>query len=85
MYAGATRTVVNATSGSNTYVWDQITGIDVEGFSSGTNYTMHTLVIATNIWQSQVPEFNNTIIGSITIIGVIAVVTLAVVLTRKRR
>ena len=44
MYAGATRTVVNATSGSNTYVWDQTTGIDVEGFSSGTNYTMHTLV-----------------------------------------
>jgi len=84
-YAGATRTVVNATSGNNTYVWDQTTGIDVEGFSSGTNYTMHTLVVATNIWQSQVPEFNTTIIGSITFFGAIAVVTVAVVLTRKRK
>ena len=83
-YAGAARTDINATNGSNTYVWDQATGVDVEGFSSGTNYTMHTLANATNIWQSQVPEFNMTAIGSLAIIGTVAIVTATVVLTRKR-
>jgi hypothetical protein len=84
-YAGTSRTVINATSGSNAYIWDQATGIDVEGFSSGANYTMHTLANATNIWQAQVPEFNSTILGSITIIGAIATVTSAIVITRKRK
>jgi hypothetical protein len=84
-YAGATRTVINATSGSNTYVWDQATGIDVEGFSTGTGYTMHTLANATNIWQS-IPEFNTTtIIGSAAVVGLVAVVTASVVLIRKRK
>ena len=85
-YAGATRTIINATSGGNTYVWDQATGVDVEGFSTGTGYTMHTLANATNIWQSQVPEFNaTTLIAPLAIVGAVAVVTATVVLTRKRK
>lgn len=82
---GATRTVVNATSGSNTYVWDQATGIDVEGFSTGASYTMHTLANATNMWPTQVPEFNTTVIGSIIVIGAVAIVTAAAIVTRKRK
>jgi hypothetical protein len=84
-YVGATRTVVNATSGSNTYVWDQATGIDVEGFSTGASYTMHTLANATNMWPTQVPEFSTTAIGSIIVIGAVAIVTAAVAITRKRK
>jgi hypothetical protein len=86
IYGGATRTVINATSGSNTYVWDQVTGVDVEGFSSGEGYTMHTLVSGTNIWQSQVPEFNVSLIGSLAIIGAIVVVSAtAIVIHQKKK
>jgi len=86
IYGGATRTVINATSGSNTYVWDQATGVDVEGFSSGESYTMHTLVSGTNIWQSQVPEFNASLIGSLTIIGaIVAVSAITIVIHQKKK
>jgi hypothetical protein len=85
IYGGAMRTVINATSGNNTYVWDQATGIDVEGFSSGEGYIMHTLVSATNIWPSQVPEFNASIVGSVAIIGAIATVSAAAVVIRKKK
>ena len=86
IYGGATRTVINATSGSNTYVWDQVTGVDVEGFSSGEGYTMHTLVSGTNIWQSQVPEFNVSIVGSLIIIGaIVAVSAMTIVIHQKKK
>jgi hypothetical protein len=86
IYGGATRTVINATSGSNTYVWDQVTGVDVEGFSTGEGYTMHTLVSGTNMWQSQVPEFNTSLIGSMTAFGaIVAVSILAIVICQKKQ
>jgi hypothetical protein len=85
IYGGATRTVINATSGSNTYVWDQVTGVDVEGFSSGEGYTMHTLASGTNIWQSQVPEFNVSQIGSLVIIGAIIAVSVTVIVIHQKK
>ena len=51
VYAGATRTVIYATSGNNTYVWDQATGVSVEGNSQTSDYSMHSIVAATNMWQ----------------------------------
>jgi hypothetical protein len=50
-YAGAQRTVVSATVGNNTYVWDQATGVSVEGTSQTSEYTIHTEISATNMWQ----------------------------------
>ena len=85
IYGGDTRTVVNATSGSNTYVWDQATGVDVEGFSNGEGYTMHTLASATNIWQSQIPEFNATVFGSVTVIGAIISISAVAIVVRNRK
>jgi len=86
IYGGATRTVINATSGSSTYVWDQVTGVDVEGFSSGEGYSMHTLVSGTNIWQSQVPELNVSLIGSLTIVGAMGIVSaIAIVIHQKKK
>ena len=77
-YAGATRTVVNATSGDNTYVWDQATGISVEGISVGSDYTMHSLANATNIWQSQIPELSTTIVSLLVIGGIIIIIAVEV-------
>jgi hypothetical protein len=84
-YAGATRTVINATSGSNTYIWDQATGVSVEGLTVASNYTMQSLANATNMWQSQVPEFGSTIITSLATAGVIVIVTATVIMARRRR
>ena len=51
IYAGATRTVVSASTSQNTYVWDQATGVSLEGTSEQPDYSMHTIVEDTNMWQ----------------------------------
>ena len=51
IYAGATRTVVFASTSHNTYVWDQATGVSLEGTSKQPDYSMHTIVEDTNMWQ----------------------------------
>ena len=83
-YAGATRTVINATSDNNTYVWDQTTGVSVEGISTQPTYTMHSIVNETNMWQAQVPEFGRTV-APLLIAGVLVVVSAAVIIIRKRK
>jgi hypothetical protein len=84
-YAGATRTVINATSGDNTYIWDQATGISVEGISVGSDYTMHTFANETNIWQSQIPEFSTTNINLLAAVGAISIVVLGVLISRNKK
>ena len=51
IYAGAPRTVVFASTSQNTYVWDQATGVSLEGTSEQPDYSMHTIVEDTNMWQ----------------------------------
>jgi hypothetical protein len=50
-YAGAVRTVISASTSQNTYIWDQATGVSLEGTSHQPDYTMHTIVEDTNLWQ----------------------------------
>ena len=86
-YAGAMRTVVramvNTTSNYNTYIWDQATGISVEGISEGSGYTIHSIANATNIWQSQTAKSDLTLVYFAVVIA--AVVTVAIVLVARRR
>jgi hypothetical protein len=82
-YAGAERTVVSATSLGNTYIWDQATGVSVEGTSSGSDYTMHSLVSATNMWQSS--GLDPVIIYTTIIVVIIIVAASVVLLVRKRK
>ncbi|MGD6933924.1 MAG: hypothetical protein ACQCN5_06955 [Candidatus Bathyarchaeia archaeon] len=82
-YAGAERTVVSATNLGNTYIWDQQTGVSVEGTSSGEDYTMHSLATATNMWESA--SLDPVIVYTFIIIVIIIVVASAFLLyTRKR-
>ena len=74
-YAGAPRTVVSASVGNNTYVWDQTTGVSVEGDSKGADWTIHTVVSDTNMWQPSV-QVDWTWIGLIIVIVVIVVLIL---------
>ncbi len=50
-YAGSSRTVISSSTSKNTYVWDQATGVSLEATSNQPDYSMHTIVEATNIWQ----------------------------------
>jgi len=57
-YAGATRTVVFANTSQTKFYWDKSTGILLEATSSYTEYTMHTKVDKTNMWQAQTDNTN---------------------------
>jgi hypothetical protein len=81
-YAGATRTVISATSGGNTYVWDQATGVSVEGSSIQSDYTMNTIVTATSMWQNS--GLDPVIIYTLVIIIVIIVAASAFLLITRR-
>jgi len=83
IYAGVTRTVVSATSLENMYVWDQATGISVEGISEGANYTMHSIVSATNIWQS--PTLDPVIVYALIVLGVIIIAAVIVITLMRRK
>ncbi len=84
-YAGATRTVISATSGGNMYIWDQLTGVSVEGTSEQPDYTMHTIVTATNMWQSMGldPIIIYTFVGIVIIIIVAS--TYLLIMRRKNK
>ena len=84
-YAGATRTVLNATLDNNTYIWDQQTGVSLEGISDQPTYTMHSLINQTNMWQAQIPEFGITATVAFATAAIFTILTATTVLTRKRK
>lgn len=85
-YAGAQRTVVSAHSLNNTYVWDQITGISVEGTTTASDYTMHSLATSTNIWQaeSNVVTIDPTILYLIIVIVVVVFAVIIILVMRRK-
>ena len=85
-YAGATRMVLSATVGNNSYVWDQATGVSVEGTAEEPGYSMHTIVSDTNMWQPQKDSvLSLTIWLAIVAVVVVVVVAVVVVLLRRKR
>jgi len=85
IYAGASRTVLFASIGNNTYVWDQITGVSVEGTSATAQYTIHSLAISTNMWQPEA-GLNILIVVSLGILVVALIaIAIAVFLYRKNK
>jgi hypothetical protein len=83
-YAGAARTVLYASTTQNTYVWDQATGVSVEGTSQQPTYSMHTMVEDTNLWQrSQGSDLYLLLLVAAAVI--VAVVALAVFVKRYKK
>ena len=89
IYCGATRTVVTATYSGNTYIWDQATGVSVEGNSEGTlvgqPYTMHSLATSTNMWQTEVLGTPDMTFVYAAVVVVVAIVVTAVAVLYYRR
>ena len=87
LYAGAMRTVAYATAGENAYIWDQATGVCVEGTSATPDFTMHSIIDSTNMWQPN-EGFNMvlvTLLAAIAAIIVLLVVAVALWFKRRRK
>jgi hypothetical protein len=85
-YVGVTRNVVTAATSETTYYWDQTTGVLVEGVSQYPEYTMHSIVDKTNLWQPQTLGLDPTVFYAV-VIGVAAfiVVVLVVFIVRRKK
>ena len=87
-YAGVTRTVLLTTNQNSSYVWDKATGVSVEGTSVTQDYTMHSIVHATNIWQgqSEATALDPVIVYSLVfIVAVIIAATIIIVVMRRKK
>ena len=84
VYAGATRTVLYASTNQNSYVWDKVTGVSVEGTSQQPDYSMHTIVLDTNLWQTS-QGLNPFILVLIAFGLVIALVVAGVMVLKHRK
>ena len=86
VYSGATRTVLYASTNQNSYVWDEVTGVSVESTSEQPDYSMHTVVIDTNLWQpSRGLDTALILLIGVTLVIVIVVVGIVAVMLRKKR
>jgi hypothetical protein len=84
-YAGASRTVLYAVAENNTYVWDQATGVSLEGTSQTPEYTIHSLATATNMWQPA-PELRISILIALVVVVIILIgVSVGAYLYHKKR
>jgi hypothetical protein len=84
-YAGATRTVVTGATLQTTYYWDKTTGVLLEATSAFTDFSMHTIVDKTNIWQPEILDLYLTVFYAVTIGAVIVIAIIIVVIFRHRR
>jgi hypothetical protein len=86
--AGATRTVVYASTPETTFYWDRATGILVAANSSFTNefnYTMNTKTDKTNMWQAQLFGLDPTVFYAIVIAAVAILVVIAFFVLRRKK
>jgi len=60
------------------YVWDQATGVNLEGTSKQPDYSMHTIVEATNMWQPSA-VFDLTALVLVAVAAVLVTVVLVAV------
>ena len=84
-YAGVIRSVMTAATSETTYYWDQATGILVEAISHYPEYTMHSIMDKTNLWQSQVQGLNPTVFYAMVIGAVALIVVVLTVFVMKRK
>ena len=85
-YAGAVRTVINATTSERIKDWDKVTGVFVKSIDTLPGYTINATAIRTNMWNPQILGLDQTVFYGIVVV-VVAVITvvIAVVFIMRRR
>lgn len=84
-YAGAKRIVVSATAAQSTYYWDKATGVLVEGISEFPEYTIHSIVDKTNMWQPQVFGWEPAVFYALLILVAAAIVVIIAFFVVRRK
>lgn len=85
-YAGAVRTVINATTSERIKDWDKVTGVFVKSIDTLPGYTINATAIRTNMWNPQILGLDQTVFYGIVVVvvTVITVVIAVVSIMRKR-
>jgi len=83
-YAGATRTVVSATTLNTLWYWDQSTGALVEAHSSYEGYTLTTIASKTNLWEPQIFGLDSAVFYGLVIVIVVVIAALVVFAVYKK-
>ncbi|HEX7482237.1 MAG TPA: hypothetical protein VF350_02065 [Candidatus Bathyarchaeia archaeon] len=86
-YAGAVRTVINATTSERIKDWDKVTGVFVKSIDTLPGYTINATAIRTNMWKPQILGNDQTVFYEIAVlvVAVITIVIAVVFIVRKRQ
>jgi hypothetical protein len=87
-YADAQRTILSATMGNNTYYWDKATGVSVEGSTQTADYSIESVISATNMWQpTAIQDFDlaSIILVTAVLLIITIVFTVAIIRYLKRK
>ena len=79
-YAGATRTITNATTPERLKRWDKSTGVFVECIDVLDNYSINATAIRTNLWGSELPGLDPLTFQAVVVVFVTAIVTAAILI-----
>jgi len=84
-YAGATRSVVYASTPITMFYWDQSTGVLVEATSSYPDFTLITKAEKTNMWQTQIFGLDPIVFIVLIVLLTAVLLALAIFLLRKMK
>ncbi len=85
-YAGAVRTVINATTSERIKDWDKVTGVFVKSIDKLSGYTINATAIRTNMWHPQILGLDQIVFYALVVVVVfiIAVIIVFVFIVRRR-
>ena len=84
-YAGATRTITNATVPTRVKQWDKVTGVFVLSSDDLPGYTINVVAYGTNMWSPQTSGLNPTIFYVIALAIALAIIAFVGVMFFQRR
>ena len=83
--AGAIRSVVSATAVGSIYFWDQETGILVEGISEFSDYSIHSSIDKTNMWEPKILGLQAVVFYGLILIIIVAALAPAAFFVLRRK
>ncbi len=86
-YAGATRTITNASIPTRIKRWDKATGVFVQSDDDFSDFTIFVQAFSTNMWNPQILGLDSTIFYALVtiVLGVLALAVVALLFTLRRR
>jgi hypothetical protein len=86
-YAGALRTVINATTSERIKDWDKVTGVFVKSIDTLPGYTINATAIRTNMWNPQILGFDQEVFYALVfvVVAIIALVITFVFILHRRQ